>query len=122
MYNNSFSTIDLHAVGTAKSLMDCFRVNSTELASLALPNITCGGYTRSTMSIKVNPHLKHSPHAIQDMHDFLLLNMYKHFKNNFSALWVYASKWCPEMSSDDIRPSKLDFITILKLSIPFKKH
>ncbi len=42
------------------------------------------------MSIKVNPHLKHSPHAIQDVHDFLLLNMYKHFKNNFSVLWVYA--------------------------------
>ncbi len=42
------------------------------------------------MSIRVNPRLKHSPHTIQDMHDFLLLNMYKHFKNNFSALWVYA--------------------------------
>ncbi len=39
----------------------------------------------------VNPHLKHSPHTIQDMHDFiLLLNMYKHFKNHFSALWVFA--------------------------------
>ncbi len=42
------------------------------------------------MSIRVNPRLKHSPHTIQDMHGFLLLNMYKHFKNNFSALWVYA--------------------------------
>ncbi len=43
------------------------------------------------MSIRVNPNLKLFPHAIQDMHDFiLLLNMYKHFKDNFSALWVYA--------------------------------
>ncbi len=72
----------MHAVDTAKSRMHCFWVNSTELASLDLPNITCAGYTRSTMSIRVNPHLKHSPHAIQDMHDFLLLNMYKYFKNN----------------------------------------
>ncbi len=90
MYNHSFSTINLHAVDTSKSPMHCFRVNSMELASLALPNITCGGYTRSTMRIRVNPCLKHCLHTIQDMHDFLLLNMYKHFKNNFSALWVYA--------------------------------
>ncbi len=108
MYNNSFSTIDLHAVDTAKSPMHCFRVNSTELASLALHNITCGGYTRSTMSIRVNPRLKHSPHTIQDMHDFLLLNMYKHFKNNFSALWVYA------MQVNGVQRCKLDFITIFK--------
>ncbi len=43
------------------------------------------------MSIRVNPNVKLFPHAIQDMHDFiLLLNMYKHFKDTFSALWVYA--------------------------------
>ncbi len=40
MYNHSFSTIGLHAVETAESQMHCLRVNSTELTSLALPNIT----------------------------------------------------------------------------------
>jgi len=42
------------------------------------------------MSIRVNPHLKHSPHAIQDTHDFiLLLNMYKHFKNLISGTQLF---------------------------------